>query len=239
MPLDVPDWSTQIIRPDTVPAGAPKVLTAGTTITPFTVLKGSHVVTVVVSNYSSTSFIQVIGATSNVTYLEAYPNVDGLPRPYYLLISTEIDAVINVSVTCSATITLYVASVGDVPAVAVAQAPAQPWQAPNRTPGLIAMGYPGSGVSTTVLASPGAGKSLWLHSMTLRWTAVVANCFGKWQDTAGTDMIWEPGATTLDSLFYDFKGTELAQNVGFRFLGQGSAAANASFLQGTIVYSVF
>lgn len=239
MTNDVPDWSTQIIRPDTVPAGSPATITAGTTITPFTVLKGSHVVTIVVSSYSSVSFIQVIGATSGVTYLQAYPSVDGLPRPYYLLISTEIDAVINVSVTCSATITLYVTSVGDVPAVAVAQQPALPWQAPNRVPGLIAFGYPGASASVTILATPGAGKSLWIHKIQGRWTSVVANTFGKFQTSASGDLVWEPGATMINPIEYDFGGAELPQNTGLIFLGQGSAAANASFFQGMVTYSIF
>lgn len=239
MPNDIPDWSTQIIRPDTVPAGSPVSLSVGTTITDFTVLKGSHVMTVIVSNYSDVTFIQAIGTTTNVTYLEAYPVVDGLPRPYYLLISSEIDATVAISVTCTSAVTLYVASVGDVPAVAVAQQPALPWQAPNRTPVLIAVGYPGSGNSVSILPAPPAGQALWLHTMTVRWSAIAANTFGKFQTSAGGDLIWDAGATTVDSLFFDFRGSELPEHEGLIFLGQGSAAANASFLQGTITYSIF
>lgn len=239
MTNDVPDWSTQIIRPDTIPAGSPWPYPTGTTIKNFPVLKGSHVFTVVVPDSTNVSFVQVIGHTSGITYLTAYPPTDYLHRPYYLIVSSEIDATLDVSVTATVSGTLYAASVGDVPAVAIAQQSALPWQAPNRTPAMIAMGYPGSGAATVVLASPGAGKSLWLHSMTYRWTSVAGNCFGKWQSTGGTDMIWEAGATMLDPVYYSLHGVQLPQNEGFQFLGQGSGAVNASFLQGTIVYSVF
>lgn len=239
MPNDVPDWSTQIIRPDTVPSGAPWAYGTGTSTKNFTILKGTHVFTLVIPDFSHVSLVTVTGASTGQTYLKEYPILDILPRPYYMIVSSEIEPNVTVSITASAGATLYAASVGDVPAVAIAQAEALPWQAANQPPQPVNIPYTGAGGTAVILPAPAAPRSLWLHSMSLNWSVVAANTNGIFETTAGNPLINDVGATELSQRTFEFHGGKLPSGDGLQFLGVGAAAASASTILGTLNYSVF
>lgn len=239
MTNDVPDWSTQIIRPDTTPSGSPWTYGATGGSQNFTILKGSHVFTVVVPDFSHVSLVTVTGVTSGQVYLKAYPIQDILPRPYYVIISSEIDSSVTVAVTATASATLYAASVGDVPAVAIAQQEALPWQASNQPPAPVNLPYPGAAGTVLLIAAPSSPKSLWLHSISLNWSVVAANTNCTFETTAGNPLIQDVGATELSQRYYSFHGCKLPSGEGVQLLGVGAAAASASTLLGSITYSAY
>lgn len=240
MSNDVPDWSVQVIRPDTLPADAPWVFGVGAVSQSFPVLKGSHVFTIVIPHYQNVSILNVTGDTTGQLYLTAYPDTAILPRPYYLIISSEIDSSVTVKMTTTGTGTLYAASVGDVPAVAIAQAEALPWQAANLPPGPMPFGYPGAAGVVTIIAAPATtDESIWLHSISYNWSPVAASTNGKFQDGAGNEIIADTGATDLTQRRHELHGAKLTNGKSLQFVGVGAGAVNASFVSGTVVYSIF
>lgn len=239
MPNDVPDWTTQVIRPDVTPSGSPWAYSSGTSMMSFAISRGVHVLAVLVPDFTHVSSLLVKGVTSGVTYLQSYPNDSIVPRPFYAVVAPEVDSFVSVSIVASAGNTLYVTNVADPIAVAIAQADAQPWQAPNLPPVPISFGYPGAAGNAVVIPAPAAPQSIWLHGMTYRWNIVTANSFGAWFTTGGLEIWADPGANDLTQRSVDYRGTKLPVATGLEFTGQGGAAVNSCFAQGTISYSVY
>lgn len=239
MANDLPDWAIQIIRPDDVPAGSPWTYGSAGGTKNFTIAKGSHILCVMVSDFTHVSEILMTGGTSTVEYLRARPFTSIVPRPYYAIVTSAVDVSVTLTVTASQAGTIYLANVHDPVAVAIAQQEAQPWQAPNIPPAPLSFGYPGAAASSIVIPAPAAPLSVWLHSLSYRWNTVTANTFGIWQTTGGLEIIADPGANDLTQRPYEFHGAKLPVAVGLEFTGQGAAAASSAFIQGSVAYAVY
>lgn len=239
MAVDLPDYSSAIYRPDDVLAGSPWTYgsTGGTKT--FAVTTGTHIISVLVPDYTHVSSLVMTGSTSTVTYLRAYPNDSIVPRPFYAIVESAVDTQVSITVVASQASTLYISGVHDPVAIAIAQADAQPWQSPNLPPVPISFGYPGSGGTSTVITAPTAPQSVWIHSFSYRWNVVTANSFGIWQSSGGLEICADPGANDLTQRPYEGHGTKLPVGTGLQFVGQGSAAVNSCFAQGMVTYSVY
>lgn len=239
MPVDLPDYSSVIYRPDDVLTGSPWSYSSGTNTKTFPIPVGSHIVAVLLPGYTTVSNLLVTGSTSTVQYINAYPNDSIVPRPFYGIVSSAVDTSITVKITASSSGTAYLTTIHDPVAVAIAQADAQPWQSANLPPVPISFGYPGNGGTSVVITAPAAPQSVWLHSFSYRWNVVTANSFGIWQTTGGLEICADPGANDLTQRPYEGHGTKLPVATGLEFVGQGAAAVNSCFAQGMITYSVY
>lgn len=239
MANDLPDWASTVYQPDVAITGSPISYIAGFTTKTLAVPSGVHILNVVLPGFPNISLITVAGATSGVTYLAETPNENIFQKQYFVLIPQLVDTSVVVDITAGAPGTAYVSGMLAPLAVAqLAQNPA-PWQAPNRPPLGFSFANPGAGNSVVILGAPINSMSIWLHSMSWTWTVAGATGGGNFQDSNGVIALKDVPITAGQARYQDFKGAKLSGGFDYQFTQVGALAANMTFCEGSVTYSVF
>lgn len=239
MPIDLPDYSTAVFRPDDVLAGSPHSYSSGVTTQDFTVPVGVHVISIVLPGYRTMNSLFVVGKTSGIDYLGAFPAGDIVNQIFYAIVSPSADPVVTVQFDASAPGVAYLAGVHDTVAVAVQPVTAAPWQTPNEQPVPLTFGNPGPSGIVTILSAPAGGGAIFLHTLAYIWTTLAANTFGAFTLDNGTEIYADNPGADISPRSIDFRGQQLTPGHGIQWRQLGSAAASATFIQGTLTYSIF
>jgi hypothetical protein len=120
--------------------------------------------------------------------------------------------------------------------VSLLNAAPAPWQAANREPKAFNVG-PGAGASSTVIAAPGAGLSIWLHAINQELPVGLASSFGEWQDGSGGSIDHLDLTAMKAPHSRHFAGGKLPTNTSLVFKNT-SAVGMGSGLQGSVAYSI-
>lgn len=240
MPNDQPDYTSVVARPQTQLAGSPWSVVAGANTKTFTLATDTSIVGLLVPSAGGISSLTVTGHTSGITYLSLDPQQVLTPDVYYAIVQSAVDTQIDVAATSTGNFTIYVSSIPDpIAAAQVIQNPA-PWQAPNQMPHHIGFGNPGPNTTVALLSAPGAGLSLWLHTVSFNCSATDANLF-LWLQTSNS-FVFAGDIRHLDTGrgWFDFKGVRLGTNLALQFIQPTSSTtvANTVFYEGTITYSI-
>ena len=239
MPIDLPDYSQAVFRPDDVLAGSPHAYPSGISTQAFTVPVGVHVISIVLPGYRTMNSLFVVGATSGIDYLGAFPAGDIVNQIFYAIVSPSADPVVNIQFDASAPGMAYLAGVHDTVAVAVQPVTAAPWQTPNEPPVELSFGAPGAGGLVSLIAAPAGGGAIFLHSLAYIWTNVVASSNGAFELDNGMGIYADTAQADISPRFMDFRGQQLAAGHGLRWHQFGSAAVSSTFIQGSLTYSIF
>ena len=236
---DLPDWATVVARPDTIISGSPTLYSPGGFSDTFTMPTGVHILSIVLQDWPDVTGLLVQGANTGVVYLNINPSQSSYQHQYYALIPSGADTQVTVTVTASVAGNMWLTGVSDTVAVAVLPQDPTPWQAPNQPPMKFGFTNPATNGTAAVIAAPGLGKSIYLHTMLWYWVTVAANVSGEFEQTSGTFIVPSYAVVAGQPYYVDFKGAKLAPDSGIQFLATGTAAAGAALLAGSVTYSVY
>jgi hypothetical protein len=149
-----------------------------------------------------------------------------------------VDSTVEITVHDANAGTLYVVQIFDAQAVLSTPQLPPPWQAPNQHPATVHFLNPGVGNAVTVLANPGPGVSLYLHTLAYSWDTTDATMTGVWRSSNGTERGVDDATQAGAWRFMDFRGAQLDPDTSFQFEQTGSSAANSVACHGFITYSV-
>jgi hypothetical protein len=239
MANDVPDWSSTTVQLDVPLTGSPIAYTNGTVTKTFTIPTGVHMISIVVPKPGDISFMNVLGSSTNARYLQANPSIGNTVSTYYATIPYTVDGQVTINIVANTNGNAYVSGVTAPLAIASLPQNPAPWQAPNQKPIGVNFGNPGQNAASVILPARTDGLTYWLHTFEWIWTSVAANVFGQWQMTDGTVIGYEANIAAGTPRYIDFKGAALNQAVGLEFFQTGSGAANGTFVDGILTYSVY
>jgi hypothetical protein len=112
MPKDSPDWTTNVVTPQTIATGSPYALTAGINDVTVAVTPDTYVLGISVQGSPTISLLKVVGEDSGVVYLNLASSAGPIGSVQYVPILSATDTNVLIQITVAASTEMNVVLMG-------------------------------------------------------------------------------------------------------------------------------